>query len=433
MRKLFSLISVYLVLFTVLIPVKAQYDTLSNFDKYKIYKKRFEERYIVKGDPLIPGSYIPVEWRVKDICKFADATIWMGYYMAILATEYRLLKDNGQDASETLTELKNAVTALIRLDLGAEKAFLGKPSLNGFFLRDDVDENFGKNFTKCESHEMRSDYIEKGEHLVMSQDQVWNLLYGLQMIIKLVDDEELQEVSKSISYVMIRRIHYVKKIGPFKDRRWELRNPVTDEVVQPWYFNIGVAHGFGEAGSKILNRNCHFASSEKGVKKFVYKAAMWTIQFQLDRKKFIFKSWYGRPYNATGIAVLAMLGDIQPSKRKSTIQFLDELTFEGKPVYDFLPLSYYIINEKGSFPKEKVSYLENLLNIAPVYGPRNIEHPAGCVPEWAKLNNQFCPWQIGTKWREFNGMDYMLLHNLYLLTFMKDKGFYKLSDENPSE
>jgi len=42
----------------------------------------------------------------------------MGYYLGMLATEYRLLLDNGQndDAVQTLNELNLALDALIRMD-----------------------------------------------------------------------------------------------------------------------------------------------------------------------------------------------------------------------------------------------------------------------------------------------------------------------------
>ncbi|HBG71953.1 MAG: hypothetical protein A2W93_05220 [Bacteroidetes bacterium GWF2_43_63] len=41
-----------------------------------------------------------------------------GYYIGMLATEYKLLKDNGQnaDATATLQELNLALDALIRMD-----------------------------------------------------------------------------------------------------------------------------------------------------------------------------------------------------------------------------------------------------------------------------------------------------------------------------
>lgn len=42
----------------------------------------------------------------------------MGFYIGMLATEYKLLKDNGQyaDATNTLSELNLALDALIRMD-----------------------------------------------------------------------------------------------------------------------------------------------------------------------------------------------------------------------------------------------------------------------------------------------------------------------------
>jgi len=61
-----------------------------------------------------------------------------GYYIGVLATEYYLLEQNGQDtdAAHTLTELQNALTTFIVNWDEAAKQYWGRPSLqNGFFMR----------------------------------------------------------------------------------------------------------------------------------------------------------------------------------------------------------------------------------------------------------------------------------------------------------
>jgi hypothetical protein len=44
-----------------------------------------------------------------------------GYYLGLLATEYRLLKDAGEDVSGVLNELYYALATINRLDLKAEE------------------------------------------------------------------------------------------------------------------------------------------------------------------------------------------------------------------------------------------------------------------------------------------------------------------------
>ncbi len=69
----------------------------------------------------------------------ADATMLLGWYIGVLATEYRLLKNHGQPTAATERELWGALKAYERLDRMAEGLFEGhEPSLNGYFVRDDV-------------------------------------------------------------------------------------------------------------------------------------------------------------------------------------------------------------------------------------------------------------------------------------------------------
>lgn len=79
-----------------------------------------------------------------------DATARLGIYLSVLATEYRLLKNNNQDVSKVKHELFCALNAINRLDFFAETYFgaptpQNVPSLNGFFVRDDIPGNFVAN------------------------------------------------------------------------------------------------------------------------------------------------------------------------------------------------------------------------------------------------------------------------------------------------
>ena len=66
----------------------------------------------------------------------------MGYYLGMLATEYRLLLDNGQnsDAIQTLSELDLALDALIRMDKCESNVpwNCSQDYYDGFFTRPDV-------------------------------------------------------------------------------------------------------------------------------------------------------------------------------------------------------------------------------------------------------------------------------------------------------
>lgn len=86
-----------------------------------------------------------MQWR--------DATITLGYYWVLLATEYKLLSESGQNVEPTLHELYYAIHAFNRLDRTTEDYLSGNPNatanpsdLNGFFIRDDVRHEMALNF-----------------------------------------------------------------------------------------------------------------------------------------------------------------------------------------------------------------------------------------------------------------------------------------------
>ncbi len=66
----------------------------------------------------------------------------MGFYIGMLATEYKLLKDNGQIASAnaTLSELNLALDALIRMDKCEDDIpwYYSYETMDGFFIREDI-------------------------------------------------------------------------------------------------------------------------------------------------------------------------------------------------------------------------------------------------------------------------------------------------------
>lgn len=69
-----------------------------------------------------------------------DCTMYLGWYIGVLATEYRLRMNYGTgiDPQLILEELWNALAAYERLDRLAETLTGHPPSFNGYFLRDDV-------------------------------------------------------------------------------------------------------------------------------------------------------------------------------------------------------------------------------------------------------------------------------------------------------
>jgi hypothetical protein len=82
---------------------------------------------IVKRPALSPT----LKWLSFSLAPTCDASLRLGWYIAVLATEYKLLNVQGLDTYQTRKELYYALEAFNRLDLNAESYFnLADPNNN---------------------------------------------------------------------------------------------------------------------------------------------------------------------------------------------------------------------------------------------------------------------------------------------------------------
>ena len=100
-------------------------DILHNLEKYWYFRDRQKAEFVIIDNPDLPGTNIPFRRLTGVFVKNNGQTKFgwyapggpgvngidgpMGTYLALLATEYRLLKDYGQDYSQTLIELYYAL------------------------------------------------------------------------------------------------------------------------------------------------------------------------------------------------------------------------------------------------------------------------------------------------------------------------------------
>lgn len=125
--------------------------TLFNAESLKYWYYRDRLKYFVMPGTE-PGQSVVITCRnsIKDFGDYnpifcgietAQTHKLLGYYIGMLATEYKLLKDNGQtvDANNTLLELNLAMEALTRMDECEMDIPWNKDENknNGFFIRDD--------------------------------------------------------------------------------------------------------------------------------------------------------------------------------------------------------------------------------------------------------------------------------------------------------
>lgn len=101
-----------------------------NLEKYWKYRDQLKQRFMkigtddgesIPASVIIPSrQYGQVDQTTGSIIQWRDATITMGYYWIVLATEYKLLSNVGEDVQPTLNELYYAMLAFNRLDMKAE-------------------------------------------------------------------------------------------------------------------------------------------------------------------------------------------------------------------------------------------------------------------------------------------------------------------------
>jgi hypothetical protein len=202
-----------------------------------------------QGESLPAGIRNRINWETgqPSILHWGDATLYLGWYIGVLATEYHMLKTNSQQTNSILEELWFAILAVERLDSVAELYWNKPASVNGFLIRDDVPAdflerhphlNYDLNQTSFKDSgepimvsEIASDYIN-GIHNAFSQDQLVHLLMGLSLAVNYAPGEiNLNRNGKYISinpkekaiYLVEKMVDYSSNING-KDP-WQLRYP----------------------------------------------------------------------------------------------------------------------------------------------------------------------------------------------------------------
>ena len=426
-----------------------QSDSL-NHEKYNVYRSRLQNEFMYYSEDNAAGSNIPasiVDMQKRQI-RWGDATINLSFYIAVLATEYRLRKKKNEDYAKSFIDLYHAMQALERLDMEAESFYDSSINLsqpNGFFIRDDIPKDLkhrlpnshlvNKNYLR-----VRSDFTNKDiRNNEMSQDQVWHLLLSLALVEDLVNDTlkvsiftfsgkrkvEMAEWARIIAYRLVKRLQtrYCLYIGHKKllcSDFWMLTNPVTGKKVKRGAWPTMLEYGFAKTGNKITKKrygNLHWGDSPG--------AGIWfSIIAGLQRFQSLAKTGeWSAFYHA---ASLATAGNIWSSEKLVRLfNHHHRLLFIKSPQYEHLALIAYLLygGNKKLMLNEKEFYL-NLLNKAPLNGPFNYADPdqKDYVPEWSSVNRLVWPERLDRNMPlflkgEYNGLDYLLLHNLYYLVY----------------
>ena len=449
--KRFILITIQTILLLIFFTpiVEAQNDSL-NLKKYWHYRQRlnyFVMPGILRGESQIAGIRNRFDYGGNDL-NFGQHGIYFGYYIGMLATEFKLLNDNRDSlAKKSQNELNLALRQFVNfLDKTESLLFKNsKDEFDGFFVRESVPCEFlqnearEKHFNKDLQLEDKWDHINKrfgnlpkGQPAyvvkvsecdsipkVFSQDEAIGLIYGLALVYRCMPDSSYEKMmAKEIAINVVNYIRNSARLyGKSLSMRWRIFRPNGERLKASegglaWFY----AYGFMRAASYF---DPHFDNLLKKISRYPQE-----LFFQFGQ---FFPS--PNPDNTSMITTLAVVGDSWRAVipvvglvfKMNTTYFGIKAKTKRQDWDSFYALSWNVLHNKNKNMETRLENAFNQLNTAPYEGPYNYG-----------LNNnpKETGWSSSYKWHHkknmqlgeiigimgnYNGLDYMLLHNLYCI------------------
>ncbi len=463
------------------VEVSAQLTTQQNYDnlyKYWYYRFRLKNDFLKVGN--CQGCGIPASERYNfktNELNWGDSPSQLAYYIGVLATEYKLLRDNNLDLTQTGYELMLALKALKRIDYTAESYFGGSNNVNGFLLRDDVPCDFLQNNSahfnsECTEHvsyyknnsalQTSSDYCnglkpptpenptpEKINEF--SQDHATQILFGLALVkgcINSSDNYNGYYFLAEAQNLATKLVKWIQNAPGGWNKRWIIENAVTGDPVDRGSKAYAMAFGFASAAC-FINGKGKLCSDFHDI--YTYNGAgggfwLWKMYLFFGVPSINCSALFPKASSALNTCTdsympltLAAIGN--SSYTVTSIGPLLGVPNTSNAMYkafvqDFqhLPLTWAFLygknlkNQLGQAGPLFQPYIEFLLNDAPCEGPwyyadtatNNYLSPSY---EWSTKSRFLHPHKRGyypyTKKNpgEYNGLDYMLYHNLYYLNY----------------
>jgi len=455
----------------------------TNIVKYWNYRERLVNNFMVVGKER--GQSLPFSIRNymgQGKMKQGEGPINLGNYMAILATEYNILKQSNEDISQTIKELYYALYAINRLDLFAEttNGYNKKAKLDGFFVRNDFPssgfisdnptlneqinkkEEFiygeGKSFkvkcilnigvhacknimdANCNIIEERyRGYAEKYNHIPYSLDQFLGILLGLTFVDRFVDENanfsnnKFQDdevfLKKEAQNITDRMITYLQK------HNWVPKEPDGtyvgdcdfDQNKKPTYWkNNATMQWWSRFIAKIGNN-----ITDKKYKHPAFSDLL-TGVLSVQSDKFGDKFYNLRMY----IEALT-LSDLNNTVFTSTAKRVKNISKKYNWQAYYYTMGYLLHDWK--YNNEIENDVRDMLIDAPCSGPYFHSKDDIGRGGWAtenRFSSTIGEQYYGHKYSvrgNYVGLDYMLLHNLYILAYTNKQTkslFGKLKNNN---
>jgi hypothetical protein len=367
---------------------------------YQAIRQRFLSEFFYEG--------LVAEWIEDSQIKFADQTIYMGQALIWLATEAHLRQRLGQETADTHGMIEQIMAAIDQLDLDAERLFGHPPARNGFIVRDNItgasDPRLGGRFQAA-----HSDW-QKPEDAAPSGDQLFGLLYGLWFVVRLVQDKRLVTTARELSdriFVHVKDAHFVLKLPGGKDvkRGGDLR--WLSSLLHGLSFDITGQDRFGECRIEVLGLPV----------KLNAVAAFWdgagAKAAQLLRSEIEIPGLGKQSINSFAAHILLMA--IAPGNVWSKQEFEQAALAVN---HHLAVLTYALAHQTKP---DSFGYLDivTILNRCPADGPRSdLPVTTGWQKDnrWIRAKDTDEP---SSGHRKYNGVDFLLLHNLALVVFGK--------------
>jgi hypothetical protein len=474
--KVFQKICLFLFLVVLsTMPTNGQNSNSNNLDTiYQQYRQRLRQKFVVV-DSCVENQGVNIP--AISICHKTNTTEWgdansnLSHYLSLLATEYAVNKKNGTENRRTLSEILYTMLAFERLDLYSE-AYLrsswkmeGTDSqihvyperdVNGFHIRDDISSEFWeKHKFHFQTDSFQSVYTNSKRQAI-SQDNIIHHLEGLALVSVLVGKVSVKDIAVCFNTPLISNYLQENKVwigdsvdfrlwvaditrryvqlmqNPVKKRfpyrhfgvktHWHLSDPIQNQLVlegsgSDFDLALFFQFGFMEAARFLTGkdlRNYHGLSPTKG---FIFKYLMRNRQIKL-------------PSIIPDIPI--RFDDYKLRSLATTSNAMGQETYwllihyrNTAPVftYEHFPLIWLLLHDNEEkirkrnpvfFAAEK-KYYEKLFADVPPEGPTSLNSK-----DWRSVSRCVWPENLPKHWyydKEFSGMDFMMLYNMYKLIF----------------
>jgi hypothetical protein len=393
--------------------------TEQNLAKYQRLRQRLVTEFTSVGTGQGQSQPAPERMDGQGLMKWGDGTIALGFYMGMLATELYMMSHpaqfpgaDGGDAGRidrTRDELFDALLALERLDTSADAAFPAPcsttPSLNGFFLRDDVPANFFTRFPGIST--IQSDFIDPTlTNKEESQDQVYHVQHGLALVVALVPADVVVNGKPLRAWALEQAQRITKH---FAKGDWIIRNPACgNRAVNRGENAIGFSYGETLAASYVTDGA--FNPTTDGFWKSIWDTLRQTSNPAYDDEDNLHMALaimaVGDGYGADTPQVIATLADTQ-----------------DWPLY---PLLHRVLHPASpgfcTTAPAINARVRTMLDELPGDGQPACPGPSGPAPHGFTTHNRFIRGKSqayvgppGCEGVRYHGLDFMLLHNLYAI------------------